>query len=64
MNSKKEVRQLLKVVRRNGYIVDDRGKHYKVLGKDGTFLVGISSTPSDPLALKRIRCDLRRVGIL
>jgi hypothetical protein len=64
MDVEKDVKKLLRSIRRNGYTVDDTAKHTKVLGKDGTFLVGISKTPSDPKALIKIRADCRKAGVL
>jgi hypothetical protein len=64
MNSRKDIKQMLRAVRRNGYQVDEHAKHLKVLAPDGRFLVGVSSTPGDSLALKRIRSDLHKAGVL
>jgi hypothetical protein len=64
VNSRKNVKKLLRLVKRNGYVVNTGSKHYKVLDEDGAFLVGISRTPSDPLAWKRILADCRRAGVL
>jgi hypothetical protein len=62
MDTKKDVKQLIRKLRRGGHVIDERGKHYKVRTADGAVLFGISRTPSDPLAWKRILADVRRTG--
>jgi hypothetical protein len=63
MNTKKDVSQLLRKLRRAGYVIDERGKHYKVRDADGCVLFGVSRTPSDPRAWRRILADCRRSKI-
>jgi len=64
MNSRKDIAKIIRGARRGGFVVDESSKHIKVLGPDGRFLVGISATPSDSLALRRIKCDLKKAGVL
>jgi hypothetical protein len=49
MNVGKDVKQMLRTIRRNGYIVNNQAKHYKILDEEGRFLVGVSRTPVTPL---------------
>ena len=64
MNTRKEVAQLLRKVQKRGYVISYKSKHIKILDSAGKFVLGVSKTPSDPLALKRIKCDLYRAGCL
>ena len=64
MNTRKDVKKLLKQLRKDGYEIDEHSKHYKVIDRDGAVLFGISRTPSDVLAWRRILADCRGAGIL
>jgi hypothetical protein len=63
LNTRKDVSQLLRKLRKAGYIIDRSGKHYKVRDADGRVVLGISRTPSDPRAWRRILADVRRTGV-
>jgi len=48
MNTKKDVSQLLRKLRKAGFIIDGSGRHYKVRDADGRVLFGIPERPPTP----------------
>ena len=63
MKQNKDVQKLLRLAMKQGFVVEQNRKtsHYKVVSPSGG-IFGVSFTPSDSLALKRIKADFRRHG--
>lgn len=61
--ARKDVEKLLRQAQRQGCVVWRGGKHYKVRCPDGPQFV-VSSTPSSPHAVRAVRQDLARAGVV
>jgi hypothetical protein len=61
MNVKKDLKPLFKRAREQGFQIELRRK-YRVTAPTGE-VFGCAVTPSDHLALKRIKADFRRHGL-
>lgn len=61
----KDLRPLVKELRKRGYtIAQTRGNHYGVYAASGTLLQVFAATASDHRAIKNLRADLRRKGMI
>ncbi|MFF8994439.1 hypothetical protein ACF09H_31855 [Streptomyces sp. NPDC014983] len=61
MASKKDTRQLIKKLEKQGFDVTLRNGHYRVF-KDGKFIQVMGSTPSDWRGLKNAMAYFKRAG--
>lgn len=57
----KEIKKLIKDLRKQGFEVSETGPHHKVY-KDGRRIAVLPKTPSDGRARKNILAELRRHG--
>lgn len=57
-------RTLFRAVKDAGWTVDDRGKHLAIRDGEGRRIATCARTPSCPRAIKNLRADLRRAGLL
>jgi hypothetical protein len=58
----KNIRKLLRKAEKAGFEVNWAARHYKVTSPAGdTF--GVSRSPADGLAWKKILCDFKRAGL-
>lgn len=60
----KEVRQLLKELRKQGFTIEESGRHFKAFPPGGGPMTVIPRTPSDPRSLKNAIALLRKRGFL
>lgn len=56
-----QVRELIRRLRRQGFVVRHGKKHYKVTRDGNPKSVTMSVSPSDPCAIKNAMRDIRRV---
>ncbi|WP_217225999.1 hypothetical protein [Streptomyces anulatus] len=61
MATKKDTRQLIKKLEKQGFDVTMRNGHYRVF-KDGVFVQVMPSTPSDSRGLKNAIACYKRAG--
>jgi len=55
-------KKIFKTIKRQGWIVEQGRKHFKLTGPDGRS-ISASTSPSDGNALKQLMRDLRRHGV-
>lgn len=61
--SDKDIKKLVRELQKAGFTVDQsKTNYYQVRTADGRFVVTISSTPSSPRTIRRIRSTLRKHG--
>jgi hypothetical protein len=61
----KDLRPLVKQLKRGGYDVrQTKGNHWGVYAASGQLLVVFSATASDHRAVRNLRADLKRRGII
>jgi hypothetical protein len=60
----KEIKQLIRDVRANGYDVEQGRTHIRVLGERGGAIASLPLTPGRGRWEKNLRSELRRKGIL
>lgn len=61
MSIQKEVKELIKEAKRQGWRVKE-GKHYKLYAPDGETIVVVGKTPSDRRSLENSISDMRKAG--
>jgi predicted RNA binding protein YcfA (HicA-like mRNA interferase family) len=54
------VKDFIRMVLADGYVIDRKGKHFKVRTPTGGLLVTFARTPSDGRALRNIVAEYRR----
>lgn len=62
MVSSKDVKDLIKALREQGWRVEETGRHPVAYAPDGVTIVTLSSTPSDHRAFRNMVARLRRAG--
>jgi hypothetical protein len=60
----KDIEKLIREVQRaEGWRVERGSKHYKLFAPDGATIITVSTTPSSPNVLRKVRSQLRRAGL-
>lgn len=60
-NVAKDVKPLMRRARKQGFVIEHRRRHFMVTAPDGR-IFGVSCSPSDPYALRKIRKDFERIS--
>lgn len=58
----KEVKKLIKELKKQDFDVDEKGKHPKVYSPDGRWIVTLPSSSSDWRGLKNATSELKKHG--
>jgi hypothetical protein len=61
---RKEIKELLDIIKPYGYTIIQTRKHRKILNQNGQSIYSFPSTPSDRNFIKQIIRDLKRLGLI